>query len=208
MGFVSASQGFRCESDDHNLFLIYIYYYVHMLYVPCFNPSTDVSFLNYGRQVLLGFAAVGQGWAASCLGQTPQLLTHLFELWHILFWSQDLVTWNKNGPRPSMIGAEAQMNWWPESECMEERCGNDWGSVHSSCPWFPLRLCGNCGWILQHGDTAITEDGPEAANTTMDDLEVWEERLNKIFQLEAWPWIRGQLLRLIHLIQQALAREL
>eukprot|EP00435_Cladocopium_sp_Y103_P071974 s52_g38.t3 len=28
-------------------------------------------------------------------------------------------------------------------------------------------------------------DGPEAANTTMDDLEVWEERLNKIFQLEA-----------------------
>ena len=48
-------------SDDHNLFLIYIYYYVHMLYVPCFNPSTDVSFLNYGRQVLLGFAAVGQG---------------------------------------------------------------------------------------------------------------------------------------------------
>jgi hypothetical protein len=29
------------------------------------------------------------------------------------------------------------------------------------------------------------EDGPEAANTTMDDLEVWEERLNKIFQLEA-----------------------
>ena len=142
MGFVSASQGFRCESDDHNLFLRYnIYIYnniINMLYVPCFNPSTDVSFLNYGRQVLLGFAAVGQGWAASCLGQTPQLLTHLFELWHILFWSQDLVTWNKNGPRPSMIGAEAQMNWWPESECMEERCGNDWGSVHSSCPWFPL----------------------------------------------------------------------
>ena len=52
------------------------------------------------------------------------------------------------------------------------------------------------------------EDGPEAANTTMDDLEVWEERLNKIFQLEAWPWIRGQLLRLIQQALAALAREL
>lgn len=28
-------------------------------------------------------------------------------------------------------------------------------------------------------------DGPEAENTTMEDLEVWEQRLNKIFQLEA-----------------------
>ena len=30
-----------------------------------------------------------------------------------------------------------------------------------------------------------TQDGPEAANTTMADLEVWEDKLNKIFQLEA-----------------------
>ena len=29
------------------------------------------------------------------------------------------------------------------------------------------------------------EDGPEAANTTMEDLEAWENKLSKIFQLEA-----------------------
>lgn len=43
-----------------------------------------------------------------------------------------------------------------------------------------------CAWNIKDNLwCSHTQDGPEAANTTMADLEVWEDKLNKIFQLEA-----------------------